>query len=122
MPSHRIDRLNSDMQRELSSLIKQLKDPRIDDFLSVMRVEVTSDLSHAKVYIGSINGLEQATEACAVLRHAAGHLRTELSRRLHIRKAPELSFIPDGSAEYYEKITSILEKYPHEQSDGAQED
>ena len=56
MPSHRIDRLNSDMQRELSSLIKQLKDPRIDDFLSVMRVEVTSDLSHAKVYIGSING------------------------------------------------------------------
>lgn len=111
MASHRIDRLNSDMQRELSVLIKELKDPRINDFLSVMRVEVTSDLSYAKVYIGSIlGGQAEAAQACAVLKHAGGYLRTALSKRLHIRKSPELTFLPDGSAEYYEKISSILEK------------
>ncbi len=115
MPSHRIDRLNKDMKQELSSLIQNMKDPRIDSFLSVMRVEVTSDLSYAKVNIGSIKGYESAKEACAVLKKAAGHLRTNISKNMKIRKAPELIFIPDDSTEYFNKISSILEGLKDEQ-------
>lgn len=109
MPSHRTERLNGDMQKELSSLIREMKDPRITDFLSVMRVEVTSDLSYAKVYIGSIDGSKAAAEACEVLKKASGHLRGCLSRQLRIRKAPELIFIPDSSAEYASHIDKLLD-------------
>lgn len=111
MPSHRIDRLNSDMQKELSVLIRELKDPRITELLSVMRVEVSSDLSYAKVYIGSLTGGDDARSSCDLLnKHVAGHLRSEISKRLRIRKSPQLTFIPDSSAEYYEKISTLLEK------------
>ena len=108
MPSHRRDRLNRDLKKELSELIPTMKDPRIDSLLSVMRVEVTNDLSYAKIYIGSIKGSKAAAEACEVLRKAAGHLRSQLSSRIHIRKTPELQFIPDDSAEYAERINTII--------------
>lgn len=111
MPSHRRDRLNGDFKKELSALIPALKDPRINSLLSVMRVEVTSDLSYAKVYVGSIEGYEKAKAACEVLKKAAGYLRTELSNRLRIRKSPELQFIPDDSAEYADRINSIIEGF-----------
>ena len=111
MPSHRTDRLNQDFKKELSSLIPALKDPRIDSFLSVMRVDVTKDLSYAKVAIGSLEGSEKAKEACKVLEKAAGHLRSRLAGRLHIRKIPELLFYPDDSAEYAEKINMIIDGF-----------
>lgn len=109
MATHRTERLGGDIQKELAALIRELKDPRIDDFLSVMRCDVTSDLSYCKVRIGSINGSQRAKEACAVLAKASGFLRRNLSKNLRIRKAPELIFIPDDSAEYYEKINRIIE-------------
>lgn len=111
MPSNRRGRVNEDFKRELSSLIPSLKDPRIDSFLSVMRVEVTSDLSYAKVYIGAISGSKRAAEACEVLKNAAGHLRSQLAGRLHIRKIPQLQFIPDDSAEYADRINTIIEGF-----------
>lgn len=117
MPSHRIDRLNKDIQLELASLIPALKDPRIDSLVSVMRVEVTNDMSYAKVYVGSVNGFEKAKEASAVLKNAAGHLRSQLSKNMRIRKAPELRFIPDDSTEYYQKINRILEGFKHDDTD-----
>jgi len=111
MPSHRQQRLNRDFKREISALIPELKDPRIDSFLSVMRVEVTNDLSYAKVYVGSISGSERAREACGVLKKASGHLRSQLAARLKIRKTPELQFIPDDSAEYAQRINEIIEGF-----------
>ncbi len=117
MPSHRIDRLNEDMKRELSALLRELKDPRIDStWLSVMRTEITSDLSYAKVYIGSIKGGDDAREACKLLqKQIAGHLRTEISKRLRMRKAPELRFIADDSADYYAKISGIIDNLKDKQ-------
>lgn len=111
MAGRRVGRLNQDFKKEISLLIPTLKDPRIDSFLSVMRVDVTNDLSYAKVYIGSISGSSRAKEACEVLKSAAGHLRSELAKVLRIRKIPELIFIPDDSAEYAEKIDSIIEGF-----------
>ena len=111
MASHRIDRLNTDIRRELAQQLTELKDPRIDGMISVMRVEATEDLSYAKVLIGSINGYKAAEEACTVLKKASGFLRNRLSKNLKIRKAPELTFVPDDSAEYFEKINTIIEGF-----------
>ncbi len=114
MPAHRIDRLNKDFKREISAILTEMKDERVNQFLSVMRAEVTSDLSYAKVYVASLDGFEKAKEACAVLKKAEGHVKTELARRLRIRKIPELQFVPDDSVDYYNKINTIIEGFSHE--------
>ncbi len=115
MSSHRIERLNKDFKKELSSVISGMKDPRLDEFLSVMRVEVTSDLSYAKAYISSIHGVEAARDAVGILAGAEGYVKTEMSKRLKIRKIPEITFIADDSVDYYNKINSILEGFKIEQ-------
>ncbi|MEG0752072.1 MAG: 30S ribosome-binding factor RbfA [Oscillospiraceae bacterium] len=117
MPSHRIDRLSMDVKRELADIFSGMKDPRISEMLSVMRVEVTSDLSYAKVYVGSLEGTQRAKEAVEALKKAQGHVRSELGSRLHIRKVPEITFIADDSADYYEKISSIIEGFHNEHTD-----
>lgn len=109
MPAHRTERLNKDFKREISAILSNMKDARIHAFLSVMRVQVTSDLSYAKVYIGSLNGFKEAREACDVLKKAEGHIKSTLAKTMRIRKVPELSFIPDDSVDYYNKINTILE-------------
>ena len=111
MVSKRLQRINQDFKKELSTLIPALKDPRIDSFLSVMQVDVSGDLSYAKVYVGSINGSAVAEEACEVLQSASGHLKSELAKILRIRKIPELLFIPDNSAEYAAKIDDIIKGF-----------
>ena len=115
MPSHRIDRLSKDVKRELADIFAEMKDPRVGTLLSVMRVEVTSDLAYAKVYVGSLEGGERAKEAVEALSSAAGHVRSELAKRLRARKAPELRFIADDSTDYYQKINTIIEGFHDEQ-------
>lgn len=109
MPSHRTERLNSDFRREIAMIITRMKDPRISSLLEVVRVRVTSDLSYAKVYIASVGGGEEATEACKVLKSAEGYIKTELAHTMkNIRKIPSLDFVPDDSVDYYNRIDSIL--------------
>lgn len=108
MPSHRIERINSDFRRELALQLTRLKDPRLDPLLEVVHVKVSTDLSHAKVYIASVSGGEAAAEACKILKGAEGHLKTELAKSMNIRKIPALEFIPDDSVDYYNRIDSIL--------------
>ncbi|MEG0832950.1 MAG: 30S ribosome-binding factor RbfA [Oscillospiraceae bacterium] len=102
-------RVNMDMKREISAAISGMKDPRLNEFLSVNRVDVTADKSYAKVFVGSLNGAQAAKEACELLTKAKGHIKTELAKVLRIRKIPDLTFIPDDSVDYYNKINSILE-------------
>ena len=95
-------------------IISALKDPRIGGLLTVMRVDVTPDLDLAKVYIsviGKENGTEEAVKA---LTHASGHIRSEISRRMHIRKAPAFRFIADDGAAYAAHINEILEELKDE--------
>lgn len=108
MPSHRTERLNSDFRKELALCISRMKDPRIA-LLEVVHVKVSTDLSHAKVYIASIHGAEEAQQACEVLAGAEGYLKSELAKSMkHIRKIPALQFIADDSVDYYNRIDSIL--------------
>ncbi len=116
-------RLAEDMKREVISIISNMKDPRLQGFLTVMRVEVTPDLDVAKVYV-SMMGQEGGTaEAVKALNKGAGYVRTEISRRMHIRKAPRFVFVADDGAVYAAHINRILadlhqkEAHKEEQAD-----
>ena len=104
-----MERLNKDFKREISAILSSMKDARVNEFLSVSRVEVTSDLSYAKVYIGSVMGYQQAQEACGVLAGAEGYIKSTLAKTLRIRKIPKLQFIADNVVESYYRIQNILE-------------
>jgi ribosome-binding factor A len=114
MPGHRMDRIAEDMKRELSDILRQLKDPRVTGIVSVVRVEVSADLSRAKVYVSSIGG--ENPEVAKGLFSASGYIRTELSNRLHIRKTPELKFIPDDSIQTSARIAKILSEIERDDS------
>ena len=71
MASHKIERASEDIRRELTAIFRELKDPRVNQaFLSIVRVEVTNDLSYCTVYVSAIEGLDRAKEALKGLKSA----------------------------------------------------
>ena len=118
MASFKIGRLSEDIKRELSLLIPELKDPRISKMLSIIRCEVSGDLSHCKVNVSALEGEAATKESIKGLNSASGFLRRELGNRLHLRKCPELHFIPDGSIAYSAKINHILQELDLEEEAG----
>ena len=109
MPSHKIERTTEDIRRELTAIFRELKDPRVSGaFLSIVRVEVTNDLSYCTVYVSAIEGLDCAREAVKGLKSAGGFIRRELGHRLRLRHVPELIFNATDSIEYSANISRIL--------------
>lgn len=109
MASHRIERTTEDIKRELTAIFRELKDPRVaQSFLSIVRVEVTNDLSYCTVQVSAIEGLDRAKEAVKGLKSAAGFIRRELGHRLKLRHVPELIFNATDSIEYSANISRIL--------------
>ena len=110
MAGYRIDRGSEDIKREIIAVIRELKDPRVmDKMLTVVRVEVSSDASYAKVYISAMEGLETAKEAVKGLKSATGYIRREVGKRLHLRKTPELNFVADDSIEHGMNIVKMMD-------------
>ncbi len=111
MAGYKTDRTSEDIKRELVALLRELKDPRVKDkMLTVVRVEVSRDLSVAKVYVSALEGLSTAKAAVEGLKSATGYLRREVGGRLGLRKTPELRFIADDSVE---RGMEIFEKMKH---------
>lgn len=110
MAGFKLGRLTEDMKRELSLLIRELKDPRIDSMLSVVKVQLASDLSHCKVYVSTIQGMEQTKASVKGLMSASGYLKHQIGQRLHLRKIPELTFIADDSIAYGSHIIQMMEE------------
>ncbi|MGN1138752.1 MAG: 30S ribosome-binding factor RbfA [Ruminococcus sp.] len=109
MAGHRIERTTEDIKRELTAIFRQLKDPRVKDaFLSIIRVDVTNDLSYCTVYVSAMEGLERSKQACKGLDSAAGFIRRELGMRLKLRHVPSLIFKATDSIEYSANISKIL--------------
>ncbi len=109
MPSYKIDRITEDIRREMSAILRDLKDPRVRDcLLSVVRVEVTNDLSYATVYVSTVEGMDRTKTAVQGLKSAAGYIRREIGRRLTLRHVPELLFKPTDSIEYGAHISKVL--------------
>ena len=93
MASNRIGRINEEIQRELSALIRTVKDPRVKGLISITAVDTTPDLKYAKVYV-SVLDKGDVHEVVKGLKSAAGYLRRELGRVLQLRYTPELTFTP----------------------------
>ena len=109
MANHKLGRTTEDIRRELTDIFRTLKDPRVTScFLSIVRVEVTNDLSYCTVYVSALEGMDKAKEAVKGLRSAAGYIRRELGHRLRLRHVPELIFTPTDSIEYSAEISRIL--------------
>lgn len=109
MASNRIGRINEEIQRELSELIRGLKDPRVQTMLSITRVDTTSDLRYAKVHI-SVLEESRENEAMKGLRSAGGWLRRELGQKLQLRYTPELVFELDDSLKYGAHMYDLLSR------------
>ena len=110
MAGYRVGRVSEDIKREIVAIIRELKDPRVrDKILTVVRVDVSSDLSFAKVYVSSMSGIEDAKEAVKGLTSATGLIRREVGSKLHLRKTPELKFIADDSVEHGMEIFKKIE-------------
>ena len=108
MAYNRIDRISEEVKKELSGVIRDMKDPRLPDMVSVVSVRVTRDLRYAKAYI-SVFGDETARKnAVEALNSAAGYIRKEIGRRVNLRNTPEFTFISDDSIEYGAHINKIL--------------
>ena len=122
MASNRIGRINEEIQKELSNLIRNLKDPRVQDtMISVTRVEATPDLRWAKVYVSFLQD-EKAKDALKGLKSASGYLRRELGQSLQLRYTPELQWEQDDSIVYGAKMLKLinsLEVSKDEESDEA---
>jgi ribosome-binding factor A len=118
MSSHRIERVNTLIRREISELIQHhLRDPRLAEFIAVTDVETTADLKYAKVFVSTIGGQQEEAKVIRVLDAAAGHLRSELAKKLRLRHIPELSFHWDNSIERGDRILRLLDQVSTEQED-----
>ena len=109
MPSNKIQRINDDIMRCIGSLIRQVKDPRVQQggMISVTRVDTTGDLRYAKVYL-SVLGEVNEREFNRGVKSASGWLRRELGEALKIRYIPELIFELDKSIEHGAYINEII--------------
>lgn len=115
MASHRIEKVNEEIKKELSLIIPRLKDPRIPDFVSVTEVRTTPDLKSARVYFSVLNGSD--TEALKGLQSSAAYARMLLSKTMKIRYTPELIFTIDESIKYGIFIEQKLSELNLEQDD-----
>ena len=107
MASNRIGRINEEIQRELSSLIRTVKDPRVTGMISVTAVNTTPDLKFCKVYI-SVLDKSDVEQVLKGLKSASGYLRRELGRALNLRNTPELTFVRDDSIDQGAHILEML--------------
>ena len=106
----RTKRVGDQMQRELALLIQtQIKDPRVG-MVTVTAVEVTKEYEHASVYITTLGDVKVSEESLAVLNQASGFLRTQLGKRLSLRRIPQLSFISDTSISTGRHLSDLIDK------------
>ncbi|MEE1197217.1 MAG: 30S ribosome-binding factor RbfA [Lachnospiraceae bacterium] len=102
-------RINAEVQRELSSIIRQeLKDPRIGLMTSVTAVEVAPDLKTCKAYISVLGETQSKEDTIAGLKSAVGFIRRQLAKNLNLRNTPEIRFVLDESIEYGVTMSKMI--------------
>lgn len=109
----RASRVVEQIHRDLSELLREVKDPRIAHLLplvTITGVEISPDYTHAKVFYTSLAGHEKDEEVARGLAHAAGFLRRELGRRVRIHHTPELHFVYDASVERGTYLSNLIDE------------
>ncbi len=92
-------RINGEVMKELSQIIRETKDPRIHPMTSIVAVDVATDLKTCKVFVSVLGSEEDRNNTAAGLKSAEGYIRRELAHRMNMRNTPELKFIMDTSIE-----------------------
>ncbi|MBA4159925.1 MAG: 30S ribosome-binding factor RbfA [Gemmatimonadetes bacterium] len=117
----RTDRINEQLRQEISILVRdEVRDPRVG-IVTITAVETSPELDHAKVYITALGDDSEKEEALEGLRSAAPFVRTQLSRRLHMRRVPELHFRIDRVLAEANRIESLLRQVLPEDDAGAED-
>jgi len=110
MENTRTNRVAEQMKKEIGEIINQkLKDPRVG-FVTVTDLELTNDLQHATVYISVLGNETEKEESLIGLSKASGFIRSEIGKRIRLRKVPEVLFKFDEAHEHGNRIESILRK------------
>ena len=122
MAKYRQDRINDSVAKEMSQIIREVKDPRVASaFITITGADVSQDLKYAKIYYSGITGKDPETDRG--LASAAGFVRSQLAKRLNLRVTPEISFVYDTSLEHGMKIAKILNELDiPDEDDGADEE
>lgn len=121
MAGFKINRVTSDIRLALSDILREVKDPRVSKLLSIVKLDVSGDMSYAKVYVSAIEGKEKTAESVKALKGAAGYIRRELGARLSLRKVPELRFVADDSIEVSANISRIVNNFEKTDEENADE-
>ena len=109
--AHRIERMNSLIRQGISELLqRQVKDPRLGNFIAVTEVSTSPDLKHAKIFVSRIGSGEEKQETLDTLASASGFFRSELFKRLRLRHTPELSFQWDDSIERGNHLLQLIDE------------
>ena len=109
MAKYRRGRINEEVVKELSNILREVKDPRVSEaFISVTAADVATDMKTARVYFSVMSG--DKAEVKKGLKSAHGYIRKRLAETLNLRQTPELTFVPDDSIEYGAHINSLLNK------------
>ncbi|MFC1999397.1 30S ribosome-binding factor RbfA [Chloroflexota bacterium] len=109
--SRRVERVNNLIRQEICELLwREVKDPRLGGFVTVTRVSTSADFRHAKVYISTMGVEEEAKEVLGALTGASGFLRREISKRLELRRIPELSFHYDDSIGQGSQVLELISR------------
>ncbi|MFC2014685.1 30S ribosome-binding factor RbfA [Chloroflexota bacterium] len=107
--AHRIERVNSLIRQEISELLqRQVKDPRLGNFVAVTEVATSPDMKYAKVFVSQLSGEEEKQKVLKGLTSASGFFRKELSKRLKLRHVPILSFQWDDSIEKGDHLLQLI--------------
>ena len=121
MPKYRrTDRINELLREEISVLVRdEVRDPRVG-LATVTAVQTSPEMDHAKVYVTTLAESDERAEMLAGLQSAAPYIRSQLSKRLHVRRVPELHFQFDRQLEEAMRIEALLrEALPDEQREPA---
>ena len=108
MASNRIGRINEEIRKELSALLRTVKDPRVAEaMLTITHVDTTSDLRYARVYISALR-CDDEKALLKGLKSASGYLRHQLGQAIDLRYTPELQFFTDDSIAHGAHILDLL--------------
>lgn len=111
MADDRVKRIAAEIKKALSFIIKEeIRDPRISEMASVIKVELTKDIKFAKVFISVYDTKDRENSTIEALAHAEGFIKKLLGLKVKLRRMPELSFVLDDSIEYSIKISRIIEE------------
>lgn len=111
MTKQRTDRLNSNLKEVISEVIRRdVRNPHVNELVTVTRVDISKDLHYAKVYISVIGSNEAKEETIKALNSAAGFIAVTASKKVVMRYFPELTFKLDDSVDKHMRIEEILEE------------